>query len=114
MLALLNLVSPAAALAIHAMATPLFFTAIAWHYFHAPGARDAVPTAITWTAIVVLLDLAIIAGITQHSLAIFKSFAGSWLLFGLIFIATWITGDVMSMVPPTKFSPGGLGLASRL
>jgi hypothetical protein len=40
MTALLHIVSLTAALVIHAAAAPLFFTAIAWHYFRLRGARD--------------------------------------------------------------------------
>jgi menaquinone-dependent protoporphyrinogen oxidase len=102
MAGLLSLVSLTAALVIHAVAAPLFFMAIARHYFRARGARDAVPTAVAWTAIVALLDLIVVAGAAQHSLAMFKSLAGTWLPLGLIFIATWATGEMMSMLPAAK------------
>lgn len=104
MAGLLSLVSLKVALVTHAIAAPLFFTAIARHYFRARGARDAVPTAAVWTTIVALLDLGVVAGAMQHSLEMFKSFAGTWLPFGLIFIATWAVGEMMSMLPWTKSS----------
>jgi menaquinone-dependent protoporphyrinogen oxidase len=97
MAALLKLVSLTAALALHAILASLIFTVIAWHYFRARGAREAIQTAIVWATIDALLDLVVVAGVVQHSLAIFMSLAGTWLPLGLIFIATWITGEVMLM-----------------
>lgn len=86
MIALLKLTNLMTAVIVHAIAAPLFFVAIGWHYFRARGAREAVPTAIVWTAIVVLLDLIVVAGAAQHGLEIFKSVIGIWLPFGLIFM----------------------------
>lgn len=99
MTALLHLVGLTAALVIHAIAAPLFFAALGWHYFRARGARDPLPTAAAWTATVVLLDLVVVAGIAQRSLEMFESIAGTWLPFALIFTATWATGEVMSFGP---------------
>jgi menaquinone-dependent protoporphyrinogen oxidase len=105
MAALLQLVNLTAALVIHAIAAPLFFTALARHYFRARGARDPLPTAFTWTATVVVLDLVVVAGAVQRSLGMFKSIAGTWLPLALIFVVTWVTGEVISMLP----SPVGVG-----
>lgn len=88
-----------AALAVHAVAAPVFFGVIAWHYFRARGARDPLPTAAVWTAIVAVLDLVVVAGLWQGSLAMFGSIAGTWLPFALIFLATWAVGSLMSMMP---------------
>jgi hypothetical protein len=107
MAALVNLGSSTAALVIHAIAAPLFFTVIAWHYFRGRGAREAASTAIVWTATVALFDLIFIAGAARHSIEMFKSLAGTWLPFGLIFIAARITGVVMSMLPDAKDTEGG-------
>jgi menaquinone-dependent protoporphyrinogen oxidase len=103
--ALLQIVSLTAALVLHAIAAPLFFMAIARHYFGARGARDPVPTAVVWTVLVALLDLVIVAGVVERSLEMFKSIAGTWLPFALIFLATWITGLVMSTMPWARPTP---------
>ncbi len=99
MAALLQVVSLTAALVLHAIAAPLYFTAVARHYFRAPGARDPLPTAIAFTGVVILLDVVIIAGVVLRSDAMFRSIVGSWLPFLLIFLAVWTTGLVMSMMP---------------
>jgi hypothetical protein len=92
--------------AIHAIAAPLVFAGIAWHYFRARGARDAAPAAVVWTVTVALLDLVVVAGAVQHSLEMFRSVAGSWLPFGLILIVTWVTGEAVSMMPEAKRTDG--------
>jgi menaquinone-dependent protoporphyrinogen oxidase len=97
---LLQIVSVTAALVLHAIAAPLVFVALARRYFRARGARDPVPTAMTWTVVVALLDLVVVAGTVQHSLGMFRSFAGTWLPLVLVFLATWATGEVMSFLPP--------------
>ena len=97
------------AIAIHAIAAPLIFGAISVNYFRARGAREPVPTALAFTAIVAFLDAGL-AALVLRSYAMFASFAGTWLPFLLIFLATWGTGFVMSMIPaggvPNSGAPG--------
>jgi len=98
-----------AALVVHAVLAPLVFVALAWHYFRARGARDPLPTAALWTAILVVLDLGIVAGAMQRSLAMFTSIWGTWLPFVLVFLAVWATGGVMATMPwpkPERRPPG--------
>ncbi|HSU32119.1 MAG TPA: flavodoxin domain-containing protein [Bryobacteraceae bacterium] len=102
MIALLKITNTTTAIVIHDLMAPVVFVLIAWHYFRAPGARDPLPTAFLWTGIVAFLDLTIIAGLAQHSFDMFKSFSGVWLPLGLIFMATWAVGEVISTMPATK------------
>jgi menaquinone-dependent protoporphyrinogen oxidase len=91
------------AAAVHAVAAPVIFLLLARRYFAARGARDPLPTALAWTAIVAGLDLAVVAGALQRSLGLFASIAGTWLPFALIFLVTWVTGALMATMPwPTK------------
>ena len=90
------------ALVLHAIAAPLIFAAVSRHYFRLPGAREPRPTAFAFVAIVALLDLVVVAGLIQRSLAMFESIGGVWLPFLLIFVATWMTGEVMSTMPWPK------------
>lgn len=105
MVALFQAVGLSAARVIHAFVAPLVFGVLAWRYFRARGARDPLPTALTWTALVALLDLVFVAGLAQRSLAMFASIGGTWLPFALIFLATWVTGFVMSMMPAGPRAP---------
>jgi hypothetical protein len=88
-----------ASLIVHAIAAPLLFIALARRYFGARGARDALPTAIVWTCVMMLLDLIVIAGVVQRSLAMFGSVAATWLPYALVFLATWATGALMATMP---------------
>jgi len=108
MAVLLSLVGLTWALVLHAILAPLFFVSVARRYFRARGARDPLPTAVAWTAVVVLLDLVVVAGAIQRSLEMFTSVSGTWLPFGLIFLATWVTGEVMYVTAPQK-TPGSPG-----
>jgi menaquinone-dependent protoporphyrinogen oxidase len=99
MMTLLHVVGLTAALVLHAIAAPLIFIVLARRYFRARGARDPLPTAVSWTATVALLDLVVVGGAVQHSLDMFKSIPGTWLPFALIFLAAWATGEIMSMLP---------------
>src|SRR3954447_11939145 len=96
MAALVATAGPGIAPAVHALAAPLLFAAIARTYFAAHGARDPLPVAVAFTAIVAALDLIIVAAWIQRSFAIFTSVAATWLPLGLIFLATWATGAIMS------------------
>jgi menaquinone-dependent protoporphyrinogen oxidase len=87
------------AITLHAIAAPLIFMAIAMRYFGARGAREPLPVALAFTAIVVGLDAVVVAGLVMRSFEMFTSVAGTWLPFVLIFLATWITGFVMAMIP---------------
>lgn len=102
---LLRATSVGAAIAVHALAAPVIFAWIARHYFRARGARDPLPTALAFVGIVALLDLVVVGGLVEHSLAMFGSIAGTWLPFALIFLVTWMTGELMSMQPWSKPAP---------
>lgn len=103
--ALLAVTSTAVAVAVHAIAAPVIFAAIARRYFAARGAREPLPVAVAFTAIVTALDAAIVAGLIQGSFAMFASFAGTWLPLALIFGATWVTGAIVATLPWPKPTP---------
>jgi menaquinone-dependent protoporphyrinogen oxidase len=99
MAALLHGTSTTVAFLIHAIAAPAIFTALAWRYFRARGARDPLPAALIWTASVAALDVVVVAGAILHSPAMLTSVAGFWLPLALIFASTWATGSVLAMLP---------------
>jgi menaquinone-dependent protoporphyrinogen oxidase len=90
-----------AATVIHALAAPLVFAAVSTRYFAPAGAREPLPTALAFVAIVILLDAVIVAAFVQHSFAMFGSVAQTWLPLLLIFLATWMTGNLHAMRPTT-------------
>ena len=99
MAGLLRLFSSGTAIGLHAVLAPLIFAGVAWHFFRFFGARDARDTAATWTVIVAMLDLIVVAGLVQHSLTMFHSIAGTWLPLMLIFLTSWSIGEAMSSLP---------------
>jgi menaquinone-dependent protoporphyrinogen oxidase len=101
---LLSTVGIEAALWLHVLAAPTIFALVSRNYFRARGAREPLSTALTFVAVVALLDLVVVAGTVQHSLVMFTSVVGTWLPFALIFGTTWATGEVMSMLPLPKAS----------
>ena len=94
------------AVALHDLFATALFVAIAWHYFRARGARDPAQAALGFVATVALLDLTVVAGLVHRSLVMFGSVSGTWLPLGLIALATWATGAIMSTMPsPERSSP---------
>ncbi|MGO9828896.1 MAG: flavodoxin domain-containing protein [Myxococcaceae bacterium] len=99
MAALLALLRPPAALALHALSIPLIFIPVAVHYFRQRGAREPLEAALAFTGATFLLDLVAVAGIVENSLAIFTSLLGVWLPLVLVFLVTLATGEVLSTLP---------------
>lgn len=96
---LLRFAGLTAALIVHALAAPAIFVVLARRYFRVRGGRDPLPTAIAWSATVVLLDAVVVAGGVMHSVRMFSSIAGTWLPLALIFLTTWMTGELISTLP---------------
>jgi hypothetical protein len=46
-----------------------------------------------------LLDLIVVAGLVEQSLQLLGSVVGFWLPLLLILLVTWVTGEVLSMLP---------------
>lgn len=96
--ALFGVLGDTPALVIHAVATPMVFGAVAWRYFRERGARDPLPTAITWTALAIGLDVALAAA-RGHGFALFGNFAMTWLPLTLALLCTWAIGGLASTLP---------------
>lgn len=91
--ALSRLATPGLAIALHALALPLIFFAVARHYFRLRGARDPAVAALSFVAIVALLDAVVVAGLLLRSFAMFASVTGTWLPLLLVFATTWAVGE---------------------
>jgi hypothetical protein len=79
-------------LIIHAFAAPLLAVLISLHYFRRFPGASALGTAAVFLAVVMALDGGLVAPVFETSYAMFRSFLGTWLPFGLIFLATFFTG----------------------
>lgn len=80
------------ALIVHAIGAPIGFALLSWHYHRSFGFTSPVTTASLFLAIVVALDLLVVAVVVESSLAMFRSVVGTWLPFALIFAASYGVG----------------------
>jgi menaquinone-dependent protoporphyrinogen oxidase len=96
---LLQASSAGVAALIHLLLVPVIFALIARRYFRARGARDPLPVALTFTAMVVALDLAVVGGLFQGSLAMAGSLVAAWLPWLLVLLTTWAVGSLMATMP---------------
>jgi arsenate reductase len=82
-------------LRVHAVAAPLFASVVSASYFRRFGYTSPLPTAAFFLAFIALVDFFLVALAINRSLDMFRSVLGTWLPFGLIFVATWVTGKRM-------------------
>jgi hypothetical protein len=99
MAALLVSTTTGVAVVVHGVFAPFVFAVLAWHYFRARGAREPLPTALAWVAIVGALDLAVVAPLILGNPRIAAGLVWSWLPLAGILLATWATGALMSTMP---------------
>jgi len=78
------------ALSIHAVAAPVIFAALTWVYVTFFGPADPPLIAGVFLATVLVLDLVVVAGLIQRSLAMFRSVIGTWLPLASICAASWL------------------------
>jgi hypothetical protein len=79
-------------LIIHAIAAPIIAIFISAIYFKKFNYTTALQTAIIFVAIAILADVFIVSMLINKSFEMFESFLGTWLVFILIFVATYLTG----------------------
>lgn len=84
------------ALVIHAVAAPVIFGTLTAIYFSLFGYVSPVAAATTFVAVVIALDYFVVALLIQRDLAMFRSMAGTWLPFLLIFASTYLVGQLTS------------------
>ncbi len=81
-------------LIVHAVGAPVIFATISWVYFTRFGYTSPLTTALAFLAIVVFLDFFLVALVINRSLEMFASLLGTWIPFVLIFMSTYLTGQV--------------------
>ncbi len=79
-------------LIVHAILAPLFFVAISLFYFRRFNFTTPLQTAIIFIGFVMAMDFFVVAMLILRSFEMFTSLLGTWIPFGLIFLATWLTG----------------------
>jgi len=83
------------ALVVHAVAAPVIFAAISLVYFKRLAYTTSLTTAAVFLAVVVIMDVGVVAMLVQRSFEMFTSFLGTWLPFMLIFASTYLTGAIV-------------------
>ncbi len=91
---LAEVISHKLAIGLGAIMSAMIATAIAIHYFGPRGARQPLPSAAVFAATAAVFDAGLIAVLGPVS-----AWTGLLWSLGLIFLATWLTGLVMSTLP---------------
>jgi hypothetical protein len=87
-----SVTSMANTLIIHAIAVPIVFGVLSFLYHHFFHYTRPLHTGLIFMGSAMLLDAAIIAPFAEKSYAMFASLLGTWIPFGLIFLATYWVG----------------------
>jgi len=87
-----NLTSMEITLILHAIGAPVFFVIIALIYFKNFNYTTPLQTAFIFIGFIIFMDVFLVALLIEKSFSLFTSPLGTWLPFGLIFLATYITG----------------------
>jgi hypothetical protein len=82
-------------LIVHALGAPVIFTALSWIYFTRFGYTRPLVTAALFVGIVIFMDVVLVALIIERSMEMFASLIGTWIPWALIFISTYLTGQVV-------------------
>lgn len=85
----MKLVSLQNALIIHAISTPFIFALITGIYIRKYPKVSELKLAFVFTGSVIFMDVFVVAILINKSFAMFSSILGTWLPFGLIFLATY-------------------------
>ena len=91
-----SLMTEHGALVLHAIVAPIAFAGLSWLYFTRFAYTPPLATALLFLAIVVALDVFVVALFIERSFAMFESVLGTWVPLSLIFASTWATGVVVN------------------
>jgi hypothetical protein len=83
------------ALIVHVIGAPIVFWLISWFYFKRLAHTSPIQTALLFLSVVVFMDFFLVALIINKSMEMFQSALGTWIPFGLIFLASYLTGIVI-------------------
>jgi len=83
-------------LIVHAIGAPVIAAALSLVYFTYFNYTSPLPTAAIFILSAISLDALIVASFIEKSFEMFTSPIGTWIPFGLIFLATYLTGSLMT------------------
>jgi hypothetical protein len=82
-------------LIVHAAGVPVVFALISLSYFTYFAFTTPPQTATIFMLAAIFLDVIIVATFIEKSFEMFTSFLGTWLVFGLIFLTTYVAGTLI-------------------
>lgn len=85
-----------ATLIVHATGAPVGAAVLSWIYFRYFGYTGPVLTGVIFVATALALDVFVVSLLIEKSFAMFRGLLGVWIPQALIFVATWITGVLVS------------------
>jgi len=91
----MSLTSMETTLIIHAIGAPVIFALLSFWYFKKYNYTGPLQTALSFLAIVMILDGGLVAPVIIGSYEMFQSFLGTWIPFILIFLSSYIVGKIM-------------------
>ena len=77
---------------VHAILAPIFFWITSFIYHKKFNYSKPLETAGIFTFLTILIDAAVVAPIFEKSYEMFTNILGTWLVFILIFISTYLSG----------------------
>ncbi len=91
-----HVMSMRATLAVHLVVAPLAFALLTWSHFRRHPDSGPLQTSIALVGVVIGLDAFVVAPVFEHSYAMFQSVVGTWVPFGLIWLASFRVGLLAS------------------
>ena len=85
------------ALVLHALLAPVVFFGVSMLYFTRFNYTRPLQTATIFLVFVILMDLFVVSIMIIGNFDMFRSFLGTWFVFGEIFIATLSTGMFVAL-----------------
>jgi len=82
-------------LIVHAIGAFFIFGITSWIYHKKFNYTSPLTTAIIFTAFVILIDFFVVALLIEKNFDMFKDPMGTWIVFIIIFIATYIVGRLV-------------------
>ena len=82
-------------LIIHLIGGPLGFAVISFNYFRKYYFTSPLQTACIFVGFIIIVDFIVVAFLILKNFDMFLSPLGTWIPFGLIFLATLLTGELI-------------------
>lgn len=87
-------------LIVHAIGAPIIAGTLSLIYFTYFNYTTALQTAAIFVLTAIFLDLTVVATLIEKSYEMFASLIGTWIPFGLMFLATYLVGSLLANRKP--------------